>query len=644
MAIISIILLIEIITNMLLTNKEEQINFDIGVEHLRTQTYENEKVVKPKEAEKIENYELGEENNKTNYSKTMTLKSEIPDWTNAVKGNGWNYINNIITKSDGGILAVGSFSSYENYIFEGSNNGIDIDNDGVIDKVSHGGNDGLIISYDLDGNCNWFKTFGGSEDDSLNKIIQTSDGDIVVVGYTSSKSIQLDGKEILELSRNDKLSGKDAILIKLDLNGNYIWGIRMGGLADDDITAVVETSEKDIVIAGCYNSEIFNFYNYNSAEVKDSITTLENEQDGFIASYTDNGEIKWKALIKGINLWWLGVSNAQVSDVIEDAGKLLVAVNGRLVIYDLNGNNVDGDIELGDKITSLDIAVDGSIIAGVNNPPVASDRWDSIIYKIKKESDNSRTVQKIYTLSGNYGEYIADVKATQDGGIIFGGWYFSTSIEGKSEGEENKFNFAGGDDLNPKGYVIKLNKNNELEYTNTFYGSRYNNETNNENKFIGVTSVAESNRKIISGGFFATSDLSVATYDKDANEKNKDEKNLIERSGNSEGFVIAKEKAYVLKNFNLKVQKVAEEDNSIKLPGTKFSLYKLICEHEKGYHDTELINYTEELNTCWEKIGEYETNENGEIDLINLNILDEFRLVETKALEGRINLERTIKN
>lgn len=118
MAIISIILLIEIITNMLLTNKEEQINFDIGVEHLRTQTYENEKVVKPKEAEKIENYELGEENNKTNYSKTMTLKSEIPDWTNAVKGNGWNYINNIITKSDGGILAVGSFSSYENYILK----------------------------------------------------------------------------------------------------------------------------------------------------------------------------------------------------------------------------------------------------------------------------------------------------------------------------------------------------------------------------------------------------------------------------------------------------------------------------------------------------------------------------------------------
>lgn len=94
---------------------------------------------------------------------------------------------------------------------------------------------------------------------------------------------------------------------------------------------------------------------------------------------------------------------------------------------------------------------------------------------------------------------------------------------------------------------------------------------------------------------------------------------------------------YKFKNKSIDILKVAKEDHSIKLAGTNFILYKLTCTEEK--HDTndhdKIIDYNLENNPCWEKVRQYTTNENGEITLENLSVKDEYRLVETKASEGR---------
>ena len=337
--------------------------------------------------------------------------------------------------------------------------------------------------------------------------------------------MKLDGQEIAELSRDDSegiLSGKDAILLKLDSEGNYMWGIRMGGLADDEIKSVIETSENNLAIVGCYYSNTFNFYSYNSKEIKNSITASVNSQDGFIASYSlQTGEYQWSQK--------LGHSSAEVSDVAETSGKLLVSVNNIIRIYDLKGTYKTNN-STGSKITSLDTVADGTIIAGVNES-VSSKRWDASIYKMTISSSNSISKDKIYTLSGNYDDYVADVKATLDGGIILGGWYYSSTIEG--DGLEDEYAFEGGNITNSKGYVIKLNKDNVLEYSSMFYGDKYN----------GVTSVTESrNGNIISGGYFSSSNLSVTNFKKEINEDSEAQEDtniLINRIGNAEGFVIA---------------------------------------------------------------------------------------------------------
>ena len=152
--------------------------------------------------------------------------------------------------------------------------------------------------------------------------------------------------------------------------------------------------------------------------------------------------------------------------------------------------------------------------------------------------------------------------------------------------------------------------------------------------------------------------------------------------------------------INLEFTKVAEEDHTDKIGGTEFKLYKLVCtEHEEGYHDTELIksqnvkkiandeiensedetnntqnslkkarntknaespesssntnntkntdntNSTENLQSCWQLVDTQTskiaiTNENqGTVKFEDLEINQEYRLVETKASINRIKPE-----
>lgn len=462
------------------------------------------------------------EKDRTTYFGIGISQAATWDWVNSIRGNGWNYINCVAPTKDGGIVAVGKFSSYSSEIIAGSTDGIDIDNNDEIDMTSQGKNDGLIISYNSNGKCNWTKSFGGSEDDSLNKIIQTSDGGYAIVGFVSSKTVSFDGQKIEQLSKDDSLSGKDAVLLKLDSLGNYQWGIRMGGFADDEIKSIIETSENNLVIVGSYYSSTFNFYSTNSKEIKSSITVSSNSQDGFIASYSlQEGEYQWSQK--------LGHSSAEVSDVVETYSKLLVSVNNIIRIYDLAGKYKTNN-STGSKITSLDVMADGTVIAGVNES-VSGNRWDASIYKMAISDSNSISKEKIYTLSGNYDDYVSDIKATSDGGIIFGGWYYSSTIEG--DGLDGEFALEAGNVNNPKGYVIKLNKDNIIEYSSMLYGDRYN----------GIASVTESkNGNIVSGGYFSSSTLSATNFKKELDEDNEVQENtsvLINRIGNTEGFVIS---------------------------------------------------------------------------------------------------------
>ena len=155
---------------------------------------------------------------------------------------------------------------------------------------------------------------------------------------------------------------------------------------------------------------------------------------------------------------------------------------------------------------------------------------------------------------------------------------------------------------------------------------------------------------------------------------------LIEKLNDNSNYMIKEENvnAGLKEKINLEFTKVAEEDHTDKIGGTEFKLYKLVCtEHEEGYHDSRLINVkeienntnneniestenssninntqntnntnsTENLDSCWQLVDTKTskiaiTNENqGTVKFEDLEINQEYRLVETKASINRIKPE-----
>jgi len=80
----------------------------------------------------------------------------------------------------------------------------------------------------------WEKTFGGSENDFANDIIQTNDGGYAICGYTESKSA----------------GRKDIWLLKLDGKGNLLWDRNYGGSDNDEAESLIQTDDGGFVVAG----------------------------------------------------------------------------------------------------------------------------------------------------------------------------------------------------------------------------------------------------------------------------------------------------------------------------------------------------------------------------------------------------------
>lgn len=457
-------------------------------------------------------YDLPEkESERTHYFGIGASKAATWDWATGITGQGWNYINSVTARNDGGAIAVGTIAEYSSEIANGATDGTDINNDDVADITSSGNDDGVIIAYDENGNTLWSKTFGGLRDDELKKIIQTSDGGYVAVGFATSDTVKYDGAIISALSRanNEGSARKDGILLKLDKDGNYEWGLRIGGELDDEIQAVIETSEHNLAITG------------KSGKTK-----------AFVASYSITGEQQWKQEITSS-------VNVDAPDLTEYSKGLMVAANtntstsnsSSVRSYSLTGTaGTTKSMGSYTKITSLDTATDGTVVAGVcigissSGSEGKDGEYNAKIYKI----DNSLAYTSIYTLAGTSGEYVSDVKATSDGGILFGGWYYSNDTTG-----DGGLSFEGKTGT-ADGYVIKLNKKEEVEYSSKMYGD----------KMTQVTSVAETkNKNLISGGYFNSSTVTATNFVFEKNEEDENSevsgKQIAVNKGNFDAFVIS---------------------------------------------------------------------------------------------------------
>jgi hypothetical protein len=126
-----------------------------------------------------------------------------------------------------------------NFILAGSSDS----NDFNISK-SKGSYDFWITKIASDGNLIWEKSFGGSEIDEARAITATNDGNFIIVGDTRS--------EDKNVSENN--GAADVWILKISAEGSLLWEKTIGGTNFDIARAVSRTQDNGFLIAGSSRS------------------------------------------------------------------------------------------------------------------------------------------------------------------------------------------------------------------------------------------------------------------------------------------------------------------------------------------------------------------------------------------------------
>ena len=183
-------------------------------------------------------------------------------WGNEFGGFGNDIGLDAVLSNDGGVITVGSTDSF-----------------------GRGGTDGWLTKVDGDGNLVWTVSYGGKSLDQFSSISKTKSGDYILSGSTLSQS-----------------SNEDMWVMKIDENGDDIWGKTYGGIDDDYAVSIVEIPSGEFILVGQTKSSIrdngFNILvsklNSTGAElwsseisgkgdkIANSFSLLNDEKNGFI--------------------------------------------------------------------------------------------------------------------------------------------------------------------------------------------------------------------------------------------------------------------------------------------------------------------------------------------------------------------------
>jgi hypothetical protein len=144
--------------------------------------------------------------------------------------------------------------------------------------LNHGGLDYWILKLNQYGILQWQKSYGGSADENLRSVKQTTDGGYILGGFTSSNDGDVTGNHGYD----------DFWLVKTDSAGAIEWQKTFGGSLYDNAQCLIQTTDGDYVISGNTVS--------NDGDVSVSYGTYG---DIWILQVSSQGILEWQKTLGG---------------------------------------------------------------------------------------------------------------------------------------------------------------------------------------------------------------------------------------------------------------------------------------------------------------------------------------------------------
>lgn len=380
------------------------------------------------------------------------------EWQKALGGTQGETAHSTQQTSDGGYIMAGVSSS----------------NDGDI-IGNHGEGDGWVVKMDGNGNIEWQKALGGSNNDVIQSIRQTTDGGYIAAG--SSKST--DGDTTINHGNFDFW------VVKLDNSGNIQWQKSLGGSGIDEAQSIQQTAEGGYIVAGISSS--------NDGDVSGN----QGDQDYWVVKLDNIGNIQWQKSLGGSD-------SDQALSVQQtfDGGYIIagntISTDGHITVsygnYDYWVVKLDsfGNIQwqktlgnIGDNMGySAQQTFDGGyIVVGTSYDPSNIENGLPDYWVVKL--NNNGGIQWDKYLGGGAHDNAITIRQTPEWDYIVGGW--TASNNGQVTGNHGDLDY----------WIAKLDSNGNLKWGKTLGGPSV--------EYFSSIELTSDNGYIVSGNTLSTS-------------------------------------------------------------------------------------------------------------------------------------------
>lgn len=204
-------------------------------------------------------------------------------WSKSMGGKNVDGSLSLITDDMGNAYITGYFSGTADF-----NPG-----SGTFNMTAQGGYNVFIVKISNNGTFGWAKNIGSSGNEEGNSIAIDGDGYIYVTGYFTG-TVDFDpGSSSFFLTST---GGTDIFAVKLDLDGDFVWAIKMGGNLNDYGKSIAIDASGGVITAGYYAGTA----DFDPGKGYANLSSV-GSFDLFISKLSGSGNYTWAKSIGGLD-------------------------------------------------------------------------------------------------------------------------------------------------------------------------------------------------------------------------------------------------------------------------------------------------------------------------------------------------------